>query len=79
RLEVISKRGIIFDDECSQAVVPCLEGEVGFMVGHEIFVSILREGKLRVLGNNDELIKEIDIKGGYAEMRENNELVVLVD
>ena len=79
RLEVISKTGIIFDDQCTQAVVPCVEGEIGFMAGHEMMVSVLREGKVRILGDNDKVIEEIDIKGGYAEMRSNDELVVLVD
>lgn len=78
-LEVISKTGIIFSGECLQAVIPCTEGEIGFMVGHEIVVAMLKEGKIKVLGDDDKLIKEIDVEGGYVEMNGESNLVVLID
>ena len=78
-LEVISTTGIIFSGECTQAVVPCVEGEIGFMEGHEILVALLKEGVIKVLGDSDKLIKEIDVKGGYVEMKGVNNLVVLTD
>jgi len=78
-LEVISKTGIVFAGECSQAVIPCVEGEIGFMIGHEILVAIVKEGKIKVLGDSDKLIEEIDVKGGYVEMTGGTNLVVLID
>lgn len=78
-LEVISKTGIVFSGQCSQAVVPCAEGEIGFMKGHEIVVALLKEGTLRVIGDNDKLIEEIEVKGGYVEMKGDSDLVVLIE
>lgn len=78
-LEVISKTGVEFSGECTQVVVPCVEGEIGFMFGHEIVVAILRDGRLRILGDNDKVIEEIDVKGGYVEMKSEDQLIVLVD
>jgi len=78
-LEVISKTGVVFSGQCSQAVVPCIEGEIGFMVGHEIVVAIVKEGKIKILGDEDKLIEEIDVESGYVEMKGENDLVVLID
>jgi F-type H+-transporting ATPase subunit epsilon len=78
-LEVISKTGIVYSGQCSQVVVPCIEGEIGFMVGHEIVVAILRKGTVKILGDEDKLIQEIDVESGYVEMKGENDLVVLID
>ena len=78
-LEVISKAGIVFSGQCVQAVIPCIEGEIGFMIGHEVVVAIIKEGKIKVLGDNDKLIEEIDVTGGYVEMKGDGNLVALID
>lgn len=66
-------------DECEMVVIPGAEGEMGVMFDHEMFVSMLKEGELKIFGQNQELIKRFEIKGGFASMQEKDKVLVLVD
>ena len=78
KIEIISPAGVIFEGQCSMAVVPSAAGEIGVMQDHEAFVAALKEGKVAVY-NGQEIIKEIDVAGGFAEIHDGQKLVVLVD
>jgi F0F1-type ATP synthase epsilon subunit len=78
-LEIISVSGVILKCECSMAVVPSVEGDIGVMLGHESIIAKLREGQISVYDDKQNIIKQIDILGGYAEMHDAKKLSVLVD
>ena len=61
------------------AVVPSVEGELGIMFGHESIIAKLREGQITVYDDKQNIVKQIDVKGGYAEMHGAENLSVLVD
>lgn len=78
KIEIISPTGVIFEGQCSMAVVPSTAGEIGVMQDHEAFVANFKEGKV-VVYNGQEIIKEIDVVGGFAEIHDGQKLIVLVD
>lgn len=78
-VEIISVEGYVFQGEAHQVVVPCVSGAVGVLAGHEHLVSELNEGKIQILDNGDKVVKEIDVKGGTAEIHGENDLRVLVE
>jgi F0F1-type ATP synthase epsilon subunit len=78
-LEVISLQGVVLKCECSMAVIPSVDGELGVMYGHESIIAKLREGQITVYDDKQTIVKQIDVKGGYAEMHGAGTLLVLVD
>jgi len=78
-LEIISVQGIIFKGECNMAVVPSVNGDIGVMHGHEAVIAKLREGQITVYDDKQNILKQIEVEGGYAEMQGLDKLMVLVD
>ncbi len=78
-LEIISVHGVVFKGECSMAVVPSVEGDIGVMYGHESLIAKLREGQITVFDDKQSIVKQIDVAGGYAEMHGAEKLSVLVE
>ncbi len=78
-LEIISVQGVILKCECNMAVVPSVEGDIGVMYGHESIIAKLQEGQITVYDDKQNIVKQIDIVGGYAEMHGAEKLSVLVD
>ena len=77
-VKIISPYGIQFDGECYIAVLPSAHGDMGVMADHELFVVALREGKITLQDDKEKIIKEFDVKDGFAEMDPSGELVVLL-
>jgi len=78
-LEIISKTGSLFSDKAHLVVVPAIGGEIGFMYDHELVITELKEGKVQVFDESEKLLKEFDVKSGYAHMQDDHKLIVLVD
>ena len=79
-LEVISITGKLFSGKCHQVVAPCQDGDVGIMAGHEIMISSFRPGDIKILDESDNIIEQFDVvAGGYVEVRDNNNVVILLD
>ena len=77
-VEIISAEGYVFQGEAHQVVIPCAAGDIGVMSDHEHVITEIREGKIEVLGSASKSLKEIDVKGGTAEVHEDG-LRVLVE
>ena len=77
-LEIISAKGAVFKGQCHMAIVPSVDGEIGFMNNHEAVMARLRKGQVVVQDDKQNTIKEVDVESGYAEMC-NNKLIVLLD
>ncbi len=78
-LEITSPTGIIFKGDCHMAVVPSINGEIGVMQGHESVISKLKEGKISVFDEQENLVKSFDVVSGFAEMQGSDKLLVLID
>lgn len=61
------------------AVVPSVLGDIGFMYNHEMVISLLREGEIKIFDDKNEVIKSLSVTSGAAEMQENGKLLVLVN
>lgn len=78
-LEIISVHGVVLKCDCDMVVVPSVEGDLGIMYGHESVITILREGQITVFDDKQNIVKQIDVTGGYAEMHGAEKLSVLID
>lgn len=77
-LEIISAKGAVFKGQCHMATVPSVDGEIGFMNDHESVMARLRKGQIIVQDDKQNIIQEVEVESGYAEMC-NNKLIVLLD
>ncbi len=78
-VEIISPNGALFQGECHLVVVPSVSGDIGIMHSHEAVIATLREGKIEIFDDKESLVKSFDVKSGFAEMRDLDKLVILVD
>lgn len=78
-IEIISKNQIIFRDKGNLAIVPATDGEIGFMRGHELVVSTLNAGEIKVFDKDNKIIISTEVKSGFVEMVNENKLIILVD
>lgn len=78
-IEIISKNQVIFSDKGNLAIVPATDGEIGFMRGHELVVSTLNAGEIKVFDKDNKIIISTEVKSGFVEMVNENKLIILVD
>lgn len=78
-LEIISPAGIIFKGNCHLATVPSVSGDLGVMYGHESVIAHLREGQISLYDDKENLVKNFEVKSGFAEMQGADKLLVLLD
>lgn len=74
RLEIVTPKRIVFDDDVRFVVVPGVEGELGFLPDHAPLVSALDVGVLRV--QKDGNTTKIALHGGFVEVRDNKVTVL---
>lgn len=79
KIEIISPAGVVFEGPCYLATLPSVAGEIGVMQDHEAFVAALKEGKIIVYNEKQEVLKELDVVGGFAEIHDGKKLIILVD
>jgi F-type H+-transporting ATPase subunit epsilon len=78
-LEITSLKGILFNGQCHLAVIPGSSGDIGIMQDHESIITSLREGKIEIFDDKQNLVQSFDVKGGFAKMISEDKLVVLLD
>lgn len=79
RVEIISPETTLFDANCLMAVVPSVNGEIGFMSNHEIVMAMLCEGKIDLYDLDQKIVKSFSISGGYAKMQNDGRLSILIE
>ncbi len=77
KIEIITPDKKLFEGEVKSAVFPGAEGSFGVLNNHAALISILKEGKIELIDENNER-KEFAIKGGVAEII-NSKVIVLAD
>lgn len=77
-IEIISPSGVLFKGMGYLATIPAFDGEMGIMRGHETVVATLQAGKIEIYDEKQNLIKALDVVGGFAKQNAEG-LLVLVD
>jgi F-type H+-transporting ATPase subunit epsilon len=76
QIKIISPVGNIYEGECDMAVIPTPDGEIGVMADHESLITSLTEGVIEIFDKSKKLIKKIDVKEGFLEIKEQNLLIL---
>jgi len=76
RCTVVTPEEQIFDEQVSQAIVPAVDGQIGFLTGHAPTLVRLGAGMMRLEGSGRAFTKFVD--GGVAQFKDNV-LTVLAD
>lgn len=79
KVEIVSIEGAIFNGTCHLVVVPATSGEIGVMFGHEAIISTLKNGEIKIFDSSNNIIKQIPILKGFAEMQNQDKLLILVN
>jgi F0F1-type ATP synthase epsilon subunit len=84
-LKIYTMRRTVYEGETTRLTLQTVMGEVTILNNHEPYVTIVEPGDIRfskpfVEGpNKGEIEERVSIKGGFLEVRENNEVRVLAD
>lgn len=73
KLTIITSTELIVDTQVKEVLIPGLEGELGILPGHRALVLALGDG--RITFKQDGVEENIQVSGGYAEIRPGSVLV----
>lgn len=78
KLSVYSLKKVLFQGEASLLNCKTITGEITILDHHETFIGVLKSGVAKVvdLAQNEHYL---EIKSGFLEVREGNEVRCLVD
>ena len=66
--EIVTPERLVRADEAFMVVVPGTEGDFGVMAGHAPYMSVMREGEVRVYSDATTVTSRIRVEGGFAEV-----------
>ena len=75
QLKIAAAERLYYDGPCQSLVLPCLDGEIGVLAGHEPAMIALDAGELRF--TVDGVVQVVAIGEGYAKVT-GTEAIVLV-
>ena len=76
--ELVTPARLVRSEEVYMVEVPGAEGEFGVLEGHAPFMSVVKDGPLKVYRTAGAAPEEIRIEGGFAEVSEKG-LTVLAE
>jgi F-type H+-transporting ATPase subunit epsilon len=76
--ELVTPARLVRSEDVHMVVVPGTEGEFGVLEGHAPFMSTIRDGAVQVYRTAGAAPESIEVRGGFAEVRENG-LTVLAE
>ncbi len=76
--ELVTPARLVRSEEVHMVEVPGAEGEFGVLEGHASFMSVVKDGPLKVYRTAGAAPEEIRIEGGFAEVSEKG-LTVLAE
>lgn len=71
KLDIISRRGVIFTGQVSEVVVPAYEGEMGILPGHAPVLAVLVSGKVRYTTDSGQK-NYAEISNGFMTVDSDN-------
>ena len=69
RLEIYTPSGVLFNGEVTSVTLPGTKGIFTVMYNHGAIISSLTKGKIKYLIDNE--ISNIEVAGGFAEVKNN--------
>jgi len=75
--KIVTPEKIVYENEISQVSLPTTTGEITILPHHIPLVSVLQSGELRLVDKDGQHL--LAIAGGFVEVRNNNEVIVLTD
>ncbi len=77
-LQVMSANGIFYDGEAQEIILPCDDGELAILAGHEEMILAIYEGIIKIKQPDDKwLIGVVSI--GSVQVTTDNRCIVLVN
>lgn len=78
KCDIVTPTALLASNEPHMVIVPGVEGEMGFLEGHEPLVSVLADGVVRLhLEDGGEVLKYV-LQGGYVEVT-GEKVIILAD
>ena len=78
KCDIVTPTALLTSNEPYMVIVPGVEGEMGFLEGHEPVVSVLADGVVRLhLEEGGEILKYV-LQGGYVEVT-GEKVIILAD
>lgn len=78
QFELVTPEKLLRSETVYMVTVPGVEGEFGVLEHHAPFMTVLRDGVLKVYDRDGATPTEIRVSGGFAEVNENG-LTVLAE
>ncbi|GAA3759858.1 hypothetical protein GCM10022240_10530 [Microbacterium kribbense] len=75
QVTLVSAEAEVWTGEASLVIAKTVEGEIGFMPGHEPVLGILAEGQVRITGTDGEKIVA-DAQNGFVSV-ENDRVTIV--
>jgi F-type H+-transporting ATPase subunit epsilon len=74
-LEIISPEKTLYEGDVLSVVLPGTDGSFGVLKNHAAMISSLKEGSIKIIEADKREI-QFEIKGGTAEVLQNNIIVL---
>ena len=71
-IDLVTPLQLLVSKEVKMAVMPGADGDLGIMVKHTPLMTLLRRGFVKLYDDGNNLIEEIAVDGGVAEVNEKN-------
>jgi len=78
KLTVLSLKGVEFEGDVLGFNTKTLSGEITVLDHHRPLITILKKGPAWIIKEGGDRVR-LDIKSGFLEMSQDNELNVLID
>ncbi len=76
--DIVTPEAQLYSSEAEMVVVPGVEGEMGFLKGHEPLVSALADGDVRIKNPGSDEVTHIVVQGGYVQVS-GHKVIILAD
>ncbi|VEI13768.1 F0F1 ATP synthase subunit epsilon [Trueperella bialowiezensis] len=75
RLEIVARRGVLFEGEVSDVVLPAFHGEMGILPRRSPVMAVVRQGTIRFTEDGQK--KSVEIGDGFATVDSDHIRVVV--
>ncbi|MFA6376093.1 MAG: ATP synthase F1 subunit epsilon [Candidatus Paceibacterota bacterium] len=75
KVEIITPKGIEFDQDVREIILPTQTGEIAVLPKHVPLISVLKAGAMKIMADSGNIEKEIE--GGILEVGREKVVVLL--